>query len=390
MPAAEAAKLCRSVQEFGMVQPVIVRTADHTIIAGHQRVEAARALGIASLPVIYLDLPKERAKVLSLALNRIAGEWDVPRLEQLLQELQDLPEVDVSLTGFDPPELDELLAGVDGDQETHDREGFDLAAELARRARGAATRVQPGETWVLGRHRLLCGDSLREGALAGLCEGQQPSIVVTDPPYGLSYESQSMRRLGAGAEIANDDTEGYREFLARALPAIRSVMGQGSVIYFFAGGGGPKPALAHAMLEVSRHFDLLNVLVWDKQSPGLNWRWRYAWEAVIEASVGKPSCWYGGNDRANVLRCPRVMPQLGGHPTPKPVPLLAEILRAASPPGSVVLDPFCGMGSTLIAAEQTGRVCMAVEIEPFYCDLILSRWESLTGQSARKEACDAE
>jgi DNA modification methylase len=390
MPADEADKLRRSIRTFGLVDPLIVRRADHTIIGGHARWAAAEGLGMKTVPVVYLDITAEQAKVLNLALNRISGEWDLPKLGQLLADLRALPAIDVSLAGFDPPELEEILAGLDTGEDSNEAERFDLAGALARKARSAPNRVQPGDQWALGRHHLMCGDSLKDGALARLCEGQQPGIALTDPPYGVAYQSQTMRRVGEDADIANDDTEGYREFLARALPAIRGVMGQGSVIYLFAGGGGPKPVLAHAMLEIARHFDLLNVLVWDKQTPGMNWRWRYTWEAVIEASVGKPSCWYGGNDRANVLRCPRAMPKVGGHPTPKPTRLLADILRAASATGETVLDPFCGMGSTLIAAEQTGRTCLAVDIEPFYCELTLSRWESLTGESARKEACDAE
>ena len=389
MSAAEFGKLRRSIEAFGMVEPIVVRRADHTIIGGHQRLEAARALGMTSVPVIYVDVTPEEAKVLNLALNRISGEWDLEKLGRALDEIRELPDLDEALTGFDPPELDEILAGLDSEKDADERERFDLAAELARKARGASKRVQAGDLWALGRHRLLCGDSLQEGTLPRLCEGREPSIVLMDPPYGIAYQSQTMRRVGEAADIANDEAEGYREFLARALPAIRAVLGEGAVIYLFAGGGGPKPVLAHAMLEVARHFDLLNVLVWDKQAPGMNWRWRYAWEAIIEAAVGKPSCWYGGNDRANILRHARVMPKVGGHPTPKPVPLLADVLRAASAPGATVLDPFCGMGSTLMAAEKTDRTCVAVELEPRYCDIIVARWEALTREHAEREDTDA-
>jgi len=389
MPPSEAEKLRRSVEAFGMVEPIVVRRKDLTIIGGHQRLEAARALGMSTVPVVYVDVTEEQAKVLNLALNRISGGWDLPKLGQLLEELRDLPEVDESLAGFDPPELDEILGGLEKESTFEDRDDFDLAAVVARKAREAPSQVHSGDMWMLGRHRLLCADSLQTGVLSRLCEGKPPDIVLTDPPYGIDYRSQSIRRTGEAAEIANDESSGYEEFLDRALSAIRSLLADGSVIYLFAGGGGPKPVLAQAILGAARHFNLQNVLVWDKQSPGLNWRWRYSWEAIIEASVGQPSCWYGGSDKTNILRCSKVMPRVGGHPTPKPVVLLADILRASSAPGAVVLDPFCGMGSTLIAAEKAGRTCLAVEIEPFYCDLVLSRWESLTGERAEKEIGNA-
>ena len=140
--------------------------------------------------------------------------------------------------------------------------------------------------------------------------------------------------------------------------------------------------LAHAMLAIAAHFDFQNCLVWDKESPGLGWRWRPSWEGIIEATRGERSRWYGGSHRRNVLRWPRLIPQAEDHPTPKPIGLLAELIRVSSRTGEAVLDPFAGSGSTLIAAELTGRRCWAAELEPRYCDLILDRWESVSGGQA--------
>jgi site-specific DNA-methyltransferase (adenine-specific) len=140
--------------------------------------------------------------------------------------------------------------------------------------------------------------------------------------------------------------------------------------------------LAHAMLAIATHFDFQNCLVWDKESPGLGWRWRPSWEGIIEATRGERSRWYGGSHRRNVLRWPRLIPQAEDHPTPKPIGLLAELIRVSSRTGEAVLDPFAGSGSTLIAAELTGRRCWAAELEPRYCDLILDRWESVSGGQA--------
>ncbi len=159
-------------------------------------------------------------------------------------------------------------------------------------------------------------------------------------------------------------------------------MKRGAALYLFCGGGGAEPVLAKALLAVSEHFDLLNTLVWDKVDPGLGWRWRRSWEAIIEASVGKPRVWHGGTEKRNVVRYAKAIPQSDEHPTPKPVPLLEEIITAAAPTRGIVLDPFAGSGPTLIAAERTGRVCYAAELEPRYCDIILARWEACSGSRA--------
>jgi len=386
MPAAEMAKLERSLREFGCVEPIVVRREDHTIIGGHQRLEAAKALGLSTVPVVFVDLPDSQAKALNLALNRIQGEWDLPKLGALLEELQSLTGGEVDLTGFDPKEIDGILAELDRQHASEPREEtFALAAQsLQAWLERAPTRVGAGERWQLGRHRLLCGDCLQPGALARACDEQPMDLVLTDPPYGIDYQST---QPGAGRrkkKIANDGAEGFEDFLARALPIIKSQMRRGAVLYWFAGGGGPTTVLAKVLLAVAQHFDLLNTLVWDKVDPGLGWRWRRSWEAIVEASVGRPATWHGGKDLRNVLRFPRAIPQAGDHPTPKPIPLLEELIRAAAPARGRILDPFAGSGSTLIAAERTGRACYAVELEPRYCDLVLFRWEALSGASAQR------
>ena len=206
--------------------------------------------------------------------------------------------------------------------------------------------------------------------------------MLTDPPYGIAYRSTLAKRGRRKRAIANDAASDYDAFLSRALPAIKVAMKRGAALYWFAGGGGTEPVLAKALLAISEHFTLLNTLVWDKLDPGLGWRWRRSWEAIIEASVGKPRLWNGGTDARNVLRYAKAIPQSDDHPTPKPVPLLEELIRCSSPTRGLVLDPFAGSGPTLIAAERTGRVCHAAEFEPSYCDIVLARWEALTGCKA--------
>jgi len=386
MPEAEMAKLVRSIQEFGLVEPLVVCKRDRTIVGGHQRWEAAKRLGLEMVPVVYVDISEADAKALNLALNKIQGEWNLPKLGELLEELKGLADLDETLSGFDETEIESLLADLERQQMPGPyEESFDVAAEMLQVQRHAApTRVKPGETWQLGRHRLYCGDSLGSGTLEKLLNGAKVDLVLTDPPYGISYQSTLAKRGRRKRTITNDAVDDYDAFLARALPAIKAVMTRGAVMYWFAGGGGGEPVLAKALLAISEHFDLLNTLVWDKVDPGLGWRWRRSWEAIIEASVGKPRVWYGGTGKRNVLRFAKAIPQQDEHPTPKPVPLLEELIRAAAPSRGLILDPFAGSGPTLIAAERTGRTCYAGELEPRYCDIILARWEALSGSKATR------
>jgi DNA modification methylase len=366
---------------------MVARRSDRLVIGGNQRLEAVRIVGLETVPVVFIQISAGEAKVLNLALNKIQGEWDLQRLGALLEELTNLPDLDVALTGFDPPEIDSLLAELERQQMPGPYEdSFELAAEALQQHRESApTRVKPGDTWQLGRHRLYCGDSLAPGALERLCQGAKTDIVVTDPPYGIGYQSTLAKRGRRKRAIAGDGVGEYEAFLAQALPAMKAVMKRGAALYLFCGGGGAEPVLAKALLAVSEHFDLLNTLIWDKVDPGLGWRWRRSWEAIIEASAGRPRVWHGGTEQRNVLRFPKAIPQQGDHPTPKPVPLLEELIRCAAPARGLVLDPFAGSGPTLIAAERTGRICLAAEIEPRYADITAARWEACSGGKATVE-----
>jgi len=179
MPDAEMQKLMRSIQQFGFVEPLVVRRQDNTVIGGHQRLAAATALGMTRVPVVYVDVSEVEAKVLGLALNRITGEWDLPKLGELLEELRDLPDLDETLSGLDEAEMESLLADLERQQMPGPyEESFDLAAEMLQVQRESApTRVKPGETWQLGRHRLYCGDSLADDALAKLLSGVKADLL---------------------------------------------------------------------------------------------------------------------------------------------------------------------------------------------------------------------
>jgi DNA modification methylase len=376
----ELKKLERSIQQFGFVQPVVVRRQDRQLIAGHQRVAAARALGMATVPAVMMDLSPEQTQLLALALNRIGGEWDLPRLGAILEELRQLPKIDVTLSGFGEAEVERLLSDLERAQLPAPYE--ESAAEAFDHQRlHAPTRVSPGETWRLGRHLLHCGDSLQEGCLARLLEGRKVDHLLSDPPYGISFEGLARRGRRKGP-IRNDEAERFPDFLARAIPALRAVMAPGSVLHLFCGASGPRPVLAHALLAVAEHFTLQGLLIWDRVDPGLGWRWRRSFEGIIEASVGKPRVWSGGRELRDILRFPRAIPGAEAHPTPKPVALLEQLIRAVAPTRGLILDPFVGAGTSIIAAERTGRNCVAVEIEPRWCDLALARWETLAEERA--------
>ena len=232
MPEQEMEKLVRSIQVFGMVEPLVVRRADNAIIGGHQRWEAAKRLGLTTVPVAYVDISADQAKALNLALNKIQGEWDLPKLGELLEELKGLPDLDETLSGFDESEMDQLLSDLERQQMPGPyEESFDLAAEVLQAQRESApTRVKPGDTWQLGRHRLYCGDSLAPGALEKVLGGSKADLVVTDAPYGIGYQSTLAKRGRRKRAIANDGVADYDLFLARALPAIKEVMKRGSAL----------------------------------------------------------------------------------------------------------------------------------------------------------------
>lgn len=270
MPAAETENLKRSIQAFGFVESVVVRKADDMVIGGHQRLQAAIALGTKAVPVVYVDVDEDQAKALGLALNRIEGQWDLPKLGELLDELRDLPDLDEPLSGFDAREMDDLLAELERQQSpAPDEDTFEEAAEVLQAQRESApTRVSKGDTWQLGRHRLHCGDSLAPGALEQLCRHTKVDVVLTDPPYGLSFQSTVAKRGRRKRAIAHSGKGEHEDFLTRALPAIKSVMKRGSVLRWFARGGGAEPVPARALLAIAQHSTLLNTLVWDKLDPG--------------------------------------------------------------------------------------------------------------------------
>jgi DNA modification methylase len=362
------AALERSLGTFGFVQPVIVNRRSGKIVGGHQRVQAAPD---GDLPVVWVDLDAHGERQLNLALNKISGDWDDQKLRALLTDLS-VEGADLSLTGFSDEELRALLAV--------QTEGLTDPDEAP--AVGESTDTALGVWWELGSHRLVCGDSTDVTALEKLMDGYRADLVLTDPPYGVSYEGGSKPREAIGNDEKEDDA--LREFLAAAFFPMRACAKGGAGIYVFHAGLRTAPtqlALALAGWRVSQ------LCVWVKGNASFT-RSDYHWAHEMCAYGWNPDGahrWYGDRKQTTVWSFDRPM-KSDLHPTMKPVALLEYLLGNSSRGGDVVLDPFGGSGSTLIACEKTGRACRMVELDPRYCDVIVKRWEDFTGGKAVRHA----
>jgi len=349
----------------------LIALPDFTVICGNQRLRAAVELGWDSIPVLVVDLDAERARVWALRDNGTWGDWDEPALAELLDELA-RGGVDLALTGFESRDLDRILAGF-GSQIDPD--------EIPPPAGEPDSRS--GEVYELGEHRLLCGDARDPEQLELLLGGERARLLLTDPPYGVSYEGKTRRAL----RIANDDEDGIGLLLRQAFSAASRVLDPGSPFYVFCPAGPLGTEFRLAVRDAG--WVLHQSLVWAKNSIVLGHSdYHYQHEDVLYGwtpGPGRPgrgrhagSRWQGDNAQSSLLHFDRPASS-PNHPTSKPVALLEALLSNSSRRGEFVLDPFAGSGSTLVACERLGRRCMSVEIDPVYCDVIRRRWEVFSG-----------
>ena len=359
----EYEKIKNSILEFGYVDPVIVNK-DLTVIGGHQRITVLKELGHKELDCVVIDIDKTKEKALNVALNKISGEWNKELLAELIQDLQAL-DYDVSFTGFEPPEIDQLF------NELHSKEikedDFDVEKELA-----APAISKPGDVWILGRHRVICGDSTDPAVYQVLMVGQKANLVVTDPPYNVNYSAQA-------GNIKNDNMkdEEFYNFLFKAFSNMASCMELDASIYVFHAdteGYNFRKAFKDAGLHLS------GVCIWAKQSLVLG-RSPYQWkhEPVLFGwrKDGKHN-WYADRKQSTIWNFDR--PSKNElHPTMKPVALCAYPIQNSCMSNCIVLDPFGGSGSTLIACEQTSRICHAIELDEKYTDVIVTRYIEMIG-----------
>jgi DNA modification methylase len=381
-----------SMRRYGCVQP-IVALPDGTVVGGHQRLIAARRLGYEVVPVIWVDLSLEQARLLGLALNKIQGSWDEALLGRLLAELQTVPDLDLRISGFDEGEVAALLRSLEVREKRDRLEAFDLddALEWARRT----PHTKTGDLWQLGDHRLLCGDATKPVDVERLLAGAAPRLLATDPPYGVSLDltwrdraSESPDPAGRRSRSAghrNTELAGDTRVDWSAAFALVPSLEVGYVWH-----AGVHAAEVAAGLE-RIGFEIVSQVIWDKGAFTLGRAW-YHW--------GHEPCWVvrkkrarlpfrGLRDQATVWRAPSPkMPSAGSaepaldHPTQKPLLLFETPIRNHLKSGEAVYDPFLGSGTCLIAAERCGMAAVAMELDPVYVEVALRRWERFSGHEA--------
>jgi DNA modification methylase len=371
----------RSIREFGFVQPVLARREDGTVIGGHQRLVAARRLGLQTVPVSWLDLSGERARVLSLALNKISGTWDEQLLARLISDLQASPEVDLTLSGFADDEIKALLRSLQVREKAERPESFDLDAALEQATR--QPRTKPGDLWALGEHRLVVGDATRPEDVERLLGGQRPAMAFTDPPYNVSMGDHGGRRLGAPRRrIANDSLDPVAwETFVRAWGRNLLAFTDGAI--YCCMSSRELALVSRVMAEEGGHWS--DYVIWrkDRFVPGRA-DYQRAYEPIWYGwREGSSHYWCGDRDQDDVweINRPADAPL---HPTMKPLPLMELAIANSSKSGDLVLDPFLGSGSTLIACERTGRRCAGIELDPVYAEVAVARWERFSGLDAER------
>lgn len=354
-------KLRASLREFGFVNPVII-DRDYNVIAGHGRIMAAKEEGITEVPCVYADhLTEAQKKAYILADNRMALDagWDEEMLRVEIEALREM-EFDPMLAGFDEKELEALYAG-DGDEAKDD--DFDLSAALEK-----ASFVERGDVWTVGRHRLMCGDATNAGDVETLMGGERANLIVTDPPYGVSFKSSS------GLTIQNDSmkNEEFYTFLLSAFQAMAAVLEKGGAAYVFH---ADTEGLNFRRAFIDAGFHLAGCCIWVKDSLVLG-RSDYQWqhEPILYGFLqnGKHP-WY--SDRKQTTIWNYAKPKRNeNHPTSKPLDLLGYPITNSSRKNGIVIDTFGGSGSTMMACEQTGRICRMMELDPKYASVILRRY----------------
>ena len=410
----ELDSLERSIRQFGFVQPVLARREDGVVIGGHQRLVAARRLGLTTVPVCFLDLSIEQARLLNLALNKIGGSFDDALLARLLADLQAMPEIDLTLSGFGEDEIADLLRSLETREKRERVESFDLDEALAEATRSQRSKL--GDLWVLGDHRLLCGDSTDPEAVARLLDGAEPRLLATDPPYGVSYDASwrdgVYNALGP-AEKAYMRIDGHPDADdATAAPGgahgrkrrNSTISGDTRVDWSQAFELVPSLAVGYVWhagvhaAEVAQGlerigFEIVAQVIWDKGLFAMGRSW-YHWShepCWVVRKKGAKVRFLGTRDQATIWRAPSPKMIMAGsaeprldHPTQKPLVLFETPIRNHLKAGESLYEPFCGSGTALIAAERTGTRAYAMEIDPIYLEVALRRWERFAASTAER------
>ena len=361
----EYEKIKQSLLKFGYVDPIIVNE-DLTVIGGHQRLTVLKDLDYETAKCVIVDLPKEDEKALNIALNKITGQWDEALLADLLLDLQE-SDFNLDLTGFEPPEIDDILSNVHDKELSEDE--FDVEEELKK-----PTVSRHGDIWQLGKHRVICGDSTKAETYKQLLDDRKANLVVTDPPYNVDVEETA-------GKILNDNmSDGdFYQFLLSMFTQVENHMETDASIYVFH---ADTEGLNFRKAFKDAGFYLSGCCIWKKNSLVLGrspYQWQhepclYGWK-----KKGKHQ-WFSDRKQTTIWEYDRPKSNKD-HPTMKPIQLMAYPIQNSSMRGTIVLDPFLGSGSTLIAADQTGRVCYGIELDEKFMDVIVKRYIEVTGDT---------
>jgi DNA modification methylase len=374
----QVAQIAASIVEFGFTNPILAGS-DGVIVAGHGRLAAAQKLGLDTVPVVVLDhLTPTQRRALIIADNRIAENagWDDAMLRIELQSLQE-DGFNLDITGFDADALAEIMAGEETtlDGQTDD----DAVPEVP-----VMPISRPGDVWELGNHRLLCGDATDPASYDALMADAQADMVFTDPPYNVDYANSAKDKMrGKDRPILNDNLgDGFYDFLLAALtPMLERCAGA----TYIAMSSSELDTLQQAFRAAGGKWSTF--IIWAKNTFTLGRAdYQRQYEPILYGwPEGQNRHWCGDRDQGDVWNIKK--PQKNDlHPTMKPVELVERAIRNSSRPGDIVLDPFGGSGTTLIAAEKSGRIGWLIELDPKYVDVIVRRWQDWTGQEAYREA----
>jgi DNA modification methylase len=380
---AEYEKLKQSILNFGYVEPLVWNKRTGSLVGGHQRLKVLVEEGFTEVEVSVVDLPLNKEKALNIALNRISGDWDQQKLAKVLGELKTDAEIDIELTGFDIPEISQIFDEV---KETKE-DDFDFC-EVLKEIEKPITKK--GDLIMLGKHKLLCGDSSKKEDVEKLLGGEKINLIFTDPPYNVNYyggnrptpkkarpkNSRNWRRIYSD----NLTQEEYEGWLKTILGNLNFHLAEGAPIYIWNGHRQFGP-MYQMLAELDFHISC--VITWEKPNFSLGYGdynqqtefCLYAWKSDNGAHN-----WYGPTNESTLWKVDRDPTNSYNHPTQKPVALAARALKNSSKRGDVVVDVFLGSGTTLIASEELERRCFGIEIDPRYCDAIVKRYVAFVGK----------
>jgi DNA modification methylase len=376
----EYEKIKSSIEAFGYVDPIIINH-DNTIVGGHQRATVLQALGYEEVEVVVTELDKQSEKALNIALNKITGQWDMPALKDMLLDLE-ASNFDVELTGFDMNEIEDLMTQYHDGENPVDilEDDFDVD-EALENIKVPITR--PGDKWLIGRHTLMCGDSTSKKDVLHLMDGEKAQIVFTDPPWNVNYGAvKEGNEMGYKPRTIMNDfmgTDDFKKFMFTAFENMFLASEEGCMTYVVMSA----QEWGNMMLTLAQNnYHWSSTIIWNKDRLVLS---RKDYHTKYEP------IWYGWKEgkarlvpledrkQSDVWDIERPS-RSDEHPTMKPIELVAKALLNSSFNNNIVLDLFGGSGTTLLAAEQTKRICFMMELDPKYCDVIINRFLRFTGE----------